>query len=1059
MPKLKVYKASAGSGKTYTIALEYIKELLLSTANDQYRYILAVTFTNDATGEMKERILAELYGLAFNTKDSAGFKQSLKEALSQAGRRGLTDEQIQVKSLRILDTILRDYSQLSITTIDSFFQKILRNLARELGRGSRFNIEMNTQRVRSEAVGHLIQNAHLDGKLINWLTTYVQSKLEEGGNWRIKNEILNFSSCIYDEFFQEHEGMMQKQLNDQPALFERLKNKQTKTIESVKTRYKELWTTVCQLLQAHNLQPEDFMRKGAIIKVFAKWAESPGASITTNVDTYIDNPEAWVKKTDKRREEMLCLVESDLMKLLKEAIALQSPYHTARLIVANLHQLGLVWYITNEIDRQNTENNRFMLSDTAIFLNKMIDNSDTPFIYEKIGSNIRHVMIDEFQDTSRLQWNNFKSLLSDILANNRFSMIVGDVKQSIYRWRNGDWRILHRVTDELSAKAFTLAYNYRSEPTVIRFNNTFFSEAGKLMTHKTTSELALLPESPFSSAYSPESVEQLTHRKKDSGYVSVDFLKPTEEASYQEVALTSLLSKLQELHATDIPPQAICLLTRTNSDIKKIADFLSSQKQAYPELEAADYLNVVSNDAFELSSSLSVKVLVEAMRIIADPDNSVYLTQLEYFLQQIEEESSPIQHPDFRLLLGMPLFELITFLYTHYRLDGVAGQSSYLFYFYDAVNQFLRDRNADIYSFLEYWDEELKTKTIPIGEGIPGIRAMTIHKSKGLQFDTVLIPYCTWELNPKSGTLVWCGKKEGDYDLELLPVNYSATMNETIFAPEYQQETAFSWLDNLNLLYVAFTRAERNLIIFGKYKKTLGGTDSIKTVSDLLQYSMSSFPEGWIEETLHFETGRLTSKEIKAESEQDNPLKQKPASLDVDFYAETFDPQKPIFKQSNKSRAFIHPEEPSKDQYVAYGNIMHELFARIITSDDISKAVDSLVFEGLILPEEGEGYRQNVYESIQKAGVSDWFDESNTIYSELSIIVKEDGGITTKRPDRVIIREKEILVIDYKFGTQRNSYVKQVRNYMTLLNSMGYENVKGFLWYVESADVVPVSIN
>jgi ATP-dependent exoDNAse (exonuclease V) beta subunit len=327
---------------------------------------------------------------------------------------------------------------------------------------------------------------------------------------------------------------------------------------------------------------------------------------------------------------------------------------------------------------------------------------------------------------------------------------------------------------------------------------------------------------------------------------------------------------------------------------------------------------------------------------------------------------------------------------------------------------------------------------------------MTIHKSKGLQFHTVLLPYCTWELNPKKNPIVWCSPKEGYYDLELLPVNYSEKMEGTIFSAEYQYETSLSWLDNLNLLYVAFTRAEHNLIIFGKYKKVLSGLEHIKNVSDLLQWTVQDLNGNWNSETLHFDCGNLDRNANSKTEKTDNILKQTPPLQYVDFVSEAFPEGKSIFKQSNKSRDFVDPDISPRRKYIEYGNIMHALFAAIHTLDDIEKSVDKLISEGIILPEEKENYTGKIKEAIKKSDVEDWFSDKYKVYSEFSILVEDNGEITTKRPDRILLSETETIIIDYKFGEPHAAHKKQMQQYTELLQSMDYPQVKAYLWYVEA---------
>jgi ATP-dependent exoDNAse (exonuclease V) beta subunit len=1062
MSHLKIYKASAGSGKTYTLALEYIKELLLADNQDNYRHILAVTFTKDATGEMKDRILAELYGLAFNVQDSTGFLVSLQSLIREAGKE-LEEKEIRAKSKRILHRILHDYSRLNITTIDSFFQRVLRNLARELGKGSRFNLEMNTNRILSDAVHATIEKAGENKQILNWLTIYIENKLDESKSWRIEDEIFDFSRCIYDEYFQEHEHFLHKQLQDNPGIFAGLSKQQHIIQNECKAFFKKTFAEINAILDKNQLEMSDFGNSKYAIALFAKPAQGDyKPTIGATVAKCCAEAGAWGGAKSKRKPEIVALAESCFIPLLQQTLETLSIMSTSQMISRNLHQLGLIWDITKEISEQNAANNRFMLSDTALFLHRMIDHSDAPFIYEKLGAEIRHVMIDEFQDTSRLQWNNFKVFLSDIQANDRFSLIVGDVKQSIYRWRNGDWRILGNIGKELGVRELNLNYNYRSETTIIDFNNCFFPLAAGSLHELYETHWSETSASPFLSTYNPENVVQQTKKTTEQGFVSIDFVPgKTEDKSYDEQVKETVLEKLQYLYQSGIPAREICILTRYNKDVIRLADYLSSLKTEHPALAEAYYLDLVSNEAFQLDSSPALKILIEALRCIADPDNPVAQAQLKHLV------AGNVVYPDnFASLAAtfraMPLLELITYLYNFFDLALVPGQTAYLFTFYDAVSTYLNERYADIPLFLTYWNEELHKKTIGAGAGVEGIRAMSIHKSKGLQFHTVVIPYCDWDIQPRNSTTVWCGPKEGFYDLELLPVSYNKGMAGTIFAEEFKDETTQTWMDNLNLLYVAFTRAEHNLLILGCQKEKLDNPEKISTVSDLLQINIDELPGNWDEGKRMFEKGTL-SVNVMENKKNDNLLKQIPESFPVSFVAGLFKSGESIFKQSNRSREFVTSpssllESSKRNHYIAYGNLMHKLFEQIHTADDIDKAVENLIAEGLLHPDEASNTCNKIRTGIVESQVEDWFSGQYKTYSEATILMEEEGELKQKRPDRVLISADSTRVIDFKFGEARNTHKKQVKQYMQLLEDMNYPCVEGYLWYVEERKVEKVNV-
>jgi ATP-dependent exoDNAse (exonuclease V) beta subunit len=1067
MPELIIYKASAGSGKTYTLALEYIKELLLSPARQAYRHVLAVTFTKDATGEMKNRILAELYGLAAGCKDSATFFESLQKALSEAGNPMKPDD-IRQKAHVALQEILHDYSRLHITTIDSFFQKVLRNLARELGKGSKFNLEMNNNKVLSDAVYSMIENANENPQLLNWLTTYIEGKLNEGSNWRIEREILNFSKCVFDEHFQEHEQKLKKQLDENPQIFEQLRSQHTRIQKEAGNFFKKAYAEMTAQMEAAGLRQADFNRNGVVINFIHKLSEGDFAGANSQSQVVADcrvNPDKWPSSKNPRAAEIATLAANHLMPLLNVCMETLVQYNTSRMITNNLYQLGLIWDVTNEINRQNTENNRFMLADTARFLNRMIDDADAPFIYEKIGAEIKHVMIDEFQDTSRIQWQNFKTLLADILANKYFSLIVGDVKQSIYRWRNGDWRILNHIRKELPADIRSLTFNYRSEPNIVSFNNRLFTTAASALNEIFYSLFDKTSESPFPSAYDPADVIQQSPKKTSTGFVSIDLIpSKADDGKYSERVLETLLQQLAQLHAEGIPANEVCILTRTNRHIIDIATCLAAKKETHPALYDAHYLNIVSNEAFQLNASPAVRIIVEALRTLSDPENPVCKLQLQALLDKhvlrsgnalnrlAERINSETIFTQQQQLIRMPLFELTGHLFRTLNVDVIEGQSNYMFAFYDALHHYLNDYPADIHAFLKYWDDELHAKAVPSGAGISGVRAMTVHRSKGLQFHSVIVPFCDWSLYPEKNPVIWCTPKTGLYDVELLPVKYTGSMYETVFRKEYEEETTQAWMDHLNLLYVAFTRAEHNLMIIGKHKKKLNDVTDVKSVSDIIQYCLCPTDgDAPGDDSLHLEYGAPDGRLPNPKADSDNRLTATPEPLNVRFVSQAFQTDRSIFKQSNRSGIFIAGDESPEpeNKYIVRGNVMHALFSSIKTMDDIPLSVDRLALEGVIHQEERREYEAYIRRAIQTAGVEEWFSDQYRIYNESPIILEDKGTITAKRPDRVLINDEQTVVVDYKFGRSHPSHNRQIEEYAQLMQQMGYHRVQAFLWYIE----------
>lgn len=1090
MSNFITYKASAGSGKTYTLAVEYIKQLLLAEEPHAHRHILAVTFTKDATGEMKDRIIAELYGLSAGLAESQGFFDSVSAALQEEGK-NLSDAQIQARAKLALTAILHDYSRFYVGTIDSFFQRVLRNLARELGKGSKFNIELNTTRVVSDAVQQMIEKSNQDPKLLEWIGRYIEEKIEQGQSWRVDKELKTFGMNIFNEYFQEHEADLRKQLEENPKLIDEM----MKTHRALKHEFEEKMQAFANLfikiLKDNNVSPYNLSGGGKNVGYVASYynkilsGKYSDDICGSTIQKAMDDASKWAgsKASPSQKNEINYLAESVLMGHLQETEDYRTQhlinYNSSALILKNIHQLGLLWDIALEMEAQNKENNRFMLSQTALFLNQMIADSDASFVYEKIGSEIKHVMIDEFQDTSRLQWRNFKSLLSEIISNNNFSLVVGDVKQSIYRWRNGDWSILNTIEQQLETETKTLDTNYRSQKRVVDFNNAFFVKAAEVLDHNLHEEFGAEANSPFPTAYESDGVEQKSANKAEQGFVSVDFISDDkeQELSYREASMQRMVEKLEQLQAAGVQAAQVCVLTRTNREIMEVAEYFAAQKTDFPQLAAAQFLDIISNDAFQLAASPALKIIIEALRSLADWDNPVPRAQLLMMWQEAQQAHAVDMHhllqdaantdlllpegfrkTDYSLLEVMPLYELILHIYRIFSLEKLENQSSYLYAFLDNLMNYLQQNPSDITSFLTYWDDELCKKSVPNESGLGGVRAMTIHKSKGLQFHTVIVAFCDWKMSDSRNGLVWCNKKEAPFNLELLPVNHNQTMKQSVFSQEYAEEITQLYMDNLNVAYVAFTRAERNLIILSQKPKETAKTLTVSTIISAL--SSSHLPGKYDETSAVLLYGEIDGTQNKAVKESANVLKQeaKKNSVAVDFVAQQIPERDSIFRQSNKSKEFIASGEmPEENQYIRQGNIMHALFSNIKTLADLPSAVDKLIFEGLITHDEKAAYTEKVQQAVELTGVEAWFSGEYRLFNECEILVKDELGKTrSRRPDRVMMSQEEVIVVDYKFGEAHNTHQKQVQQYSDLLRRMGHANVKGYLWYVQTNQVAEV---
>lgn len=1065
--ELLVYKASAGSGKTFTLAVEYIKHLILNPR--AYRQILAVTFTNKATAEMKERILQQLYGIWVSDPASEPYLNRIRENLQW---KNLSEDDIRLAAGTALQYMLHDYSRFRVETIDSFFQSVMRNLARELELSPNLNIELNNTEVLSDAVDSLIEKLTPSSPVLAWLLDYINERIADDKRWNVSNEIKRFGWNIFDEsYIEQGEGLRQqlKAPNTIKLYRNELREMETEALEQMKGFYDQFIGE----LEAYALTPED-LKGGArgIGSYFRKLRDgrlSDKDTVNATLKNSLDDAKNWATKTSAQKNEIIRLAETSLLPLLQDAETFRPRnnkiVNSCRLSLQHLNKLQLLAHIDEEVRELNREHNRFLLSDTNALLHNLVRDGDSSFVFEKIGANIRNVMIDEFQDTSRMQWDNFKILLLEGLSQGADSLIVGDVKQSIYRWRNGDWGILNALGTKDASFPFpvrveTLKTNRRSETNVIRFNNNLFTAAVEYLNMLHLKELQEDCH-PLQRAYAD--VAQESPRTEAKGYIKATFLEPDEEHDYTELTILSLGEEVQWLLEAGVKLNDITILVRKNKNIPPIADYFDKTL----------HLSVVSDEAFRLDASQAICMLIDALRYLSNPEDKVACASLmmnyesgikkqggdwDSLLTAKPEEALPEAFvTGMETLRLMPLYELLEELFSLFEMKRIEEQDAYLFSFFDAVTEYLQNNSSDLDAFIRYWNETLCNKTIPSGE-MDGIRILSIHKSKGLEFHTVLIPFCDWKLeNETNNQLIWCSPTEAPFStLDIVPVNYSSTMAESVYRQNYLDERLQLWVDNLNLLYVAFTRAGKNLIFW--CKKGQKGTMSELLANALPQVAAREGDENWDEEE-PYESGELCPSKYtetdghlpEARKVSANRLAQKPDKLPVHMESMRHDIE---FRQSNRSADFIQgvDEEESDNRFINRGRLLHTLFSAIETEEDIDNAIDQLVFEGIIgKPETEESIRELTHHAFSLPQVQDWYSGNWHLFNECDIIWQERGELHTRRPDRVMMRGNEIVVIDFKFGKQNKKYNKQVQGYMQLLTRMGYlkENIKGYLWYVE----------
>ena len=1074
---LTIYKASAGSGKTFTLSVEYIK--LLIKDPQSYRSTLAVTFTNKATEEMKLRILSQLYGIWKLLPDSKSYIDKIKEDLD------VTEEYMSERAGIALHNIVHNYSYFRIETIDSFFQSVLRNLARELDLTANLRIELNDYQIERNAVDELINSLDENSELLTWIMEYIRENMDDDKDWNVIGNIKRFGENIFREYYKTNSKKLNERLLEEGFF----KQYTTKLRQKRNEAEVEMQNEAAQFFDAlnHNGIEIDDLNNGKngpagyFIKI--KKGIYNNTIVTKRLQKVLDegSESSWVKqKSSKETQDIVReLANSTLTPLVHHAEDVRQKnwyiYGSAVLTLRHLNQLRLLNSIENKVRMMNVEQNRFLLSDTHTLLHSLIRDTDSPFIFEKIGNYLENIMIDEFQDTSTVQWQNFKVLLEECMSHGeqQGNLIVGDVKQSIYRWRSGDWRMLNNIEREFPylnsmLNVCSLDTNYRSSRRVITFNNAFFKRASELeyADQKSSTPDTSSPEQ-LKKAYS-DVAQKVPSFRDNHGYVSINLL-PNED--YRQQALQKTAEAVSLLLDSGANYSDIAILVRSNDIIQLIAEFFANE---LPDVK------IVSDEAFRLDSSVSVNIIVNAMLWLTHPDNilaKAYIAKAyqTYVLEKSEQETNKLlataEGIDSALpcalidkrndLLTMPIFELAEQIYTLFNIGNIKGEDAYLYAFYDALTDFIANNTADIDSFVEEWNDSIAAKTIQ-ASAIDGIRIITIHQSKGLEFEHVVIPFCDWTL--EKGNTIWCTPQVEPYnELPLIPVDFSASqMKGTIYEFDYNEEHLQNCVDNLNLLYVAFTRAASSLFVIAQR-----GTPSSRSyiveqaITDikLEGSSLDGDPSDKKAELL-FSYGELEIVETKAKKKSDNIFTPEVENMNVDMA--TFS-NKVEFKQSNKSRDFVADDDENTDDddrkqlsYIKTGKILHYLFSTINTTDDIDTSLAQLEMDGLI-EESGTNIkrlRNMLHKRFSNRQVADWFSSRWTLFNECTILDYDAATDTVRehRPDRVMKDEKtgEVVIVDFKFGSPRPEYVEQVNRYKALTQNMGYPNVKGYLWFVYS---------
>jgi ATP-dependent helicase/nuclease subunit A len=1052
-----IYRSSAGSGKTRTLAKEYLK-LALQYRATYFRHILAVTFTNKSTQEMKDRIISYL------NEFSKGTQNELALELQQELNLDLATFQNYAQEVR--SELLHNYSQFSISTIDAFFQKVIRSFTREAGLAGDFRLEVDTEPILMEVIEKLIDELGKNKTLTNWVVEFANESLDSNRAWDVRHSLLEFSKELFREEFKH----IQRELNAKSAENDFFVNA-IKELRKIKESYLSVIrgkaAEVVTIIQQHGLSEDDFKygTKGSAFGYYKKLAA------INSVDEFVEkgvraqkeftSPVNWPKKESSNKILIEKLAAEKFIPWLLEIWDYWDKHFTkalsAELALNNFYHFGLIADISRKLSEYKDENGVMLLADAPNFLSGVIRDSDTPFIYEKVGSFYKNFLIDEFQDTSRMQWSNFLPLLTNGLDQGYPSMVVGDVKQAVYRWRGGDLKLLQQEVamhvGEGRTSVEPLKSNFRSAKNIVSFNNALFKKAADSVSAQTGHAISI-------EAYDDIKQEII---KSDEGFVDISFLKDDKEIKWEEQSLELIPKHLEALQQMGAQLKDIAILVRKNDEGKAVVAHLLKYKNS-PEAKHDCSYDVVSSESLQLDGAGTVNLLVSALKYLLNAEDNIARAQLSYEyarLHQPEREHvvvfsitdqkkfEKLLPPEFAreksALKKLPLFELTESLIRIFELGSFVAELTYLQTFQDLVLDFASRERNDLAEFLLWWEENKSKKSIQVSGEVNAAQILTVHKSKGLQFKYVLIPFCSWDLDHGKKTVnLWVKSEASPFNhMGYLPVRYSDKLQDTLFADYYAEERARCYLDNLNLLYVALTRAEHGLIVMARQSVK---SDELNTVGDLLYYTIQQTSElaaGWNSQHACYKSGEWVAKQTPHKTETNE-------AMPLPGYVSTPWRNKLVIKQSAKG--YLHSQAELVDK-ARYGIYIHTVLSRIKYQDEWQAAVDQLLAEGLITEKEKPEISALLNELFSDSIIAGWFARHWQVRTEVPVLLP---GAFENRIDRLLLQDKKAIVIDFKTGSPSKNDVTQVANYMSTLVQMNFNPVEGYLLYIKTGEVVPV---
>ncbi len=1030
----KIYDASAGSGKTYTLVKDYLILLLSSPRTDSYKNILAITFTNKAVAEMKSRIIQGLHALA-ETKPSAGDQNFLMDISESSG---ISTGEIQKRSRDILKHIIHNYAAFEVSTIDGFTHRVLRTFAKDLGLPLNFEVELRTDDVLNEAVDRLISKAGKDKAITGVLVNFVLSKTDEDKSWDIARDLFAMARLLTQETNRAFLDLLKyKSLKDFQVLRKEVRKQQKDLEESIKEHADNFF----ELLKENGVDTDCFSG-GYCPKFFLKIQKGDfNVGFSAGWQLNLAEKALYPSKIAADKKAVLDRLQPQIVDYYSEAKRRITTLQFLEAIEKNLVPLSLLSAIQDQIEEIKKENSMVLISEFNATIGKAVKDQPAPFIYERLGDRYRHYFIDEFQDTSQLQWENLIPLVDNTLSiehpqgEHGSLTLVGDAKQSIYRWRGGKAEQFMELCQKKhpfsieEPQLVVLPNNFRSAKTIVDFNNDFFRFAADCFLNETHRNLFL------NSGQGPVS--------KKEGYVNISFIDAENASEEMEAYPVRVLEIIEAQKAKGCSLFHICILTRTRKESIAVANFLSENG-----------IPVISAESLLVSRSPKVTFINAVLQYCIDAaDKGLKFEILDYLLNHeldvenefrfLHDHLQPEGQQFFEDLrafgfefsletaTSVSIYEAVEYIIRSFRME--ATSDAYLQFYLDFVYENSNSEGAGIYGFLEQWDRKKEELSIVVPQGENAVQIMTIHKAKGLEFPVVIYPFVNGQVSDTSRENFWINLPEAlSANIEVAYLRAAEKMKdwEGEVPQLYHELTCNSQLDALNVLYVAMTRPEQQLFVISKMDLDKKGNENTNRFSGLLISYLRSIGRWDGSYEYHFGNPEEIPEE---ESSSSNSLQQEK------FYSSATQKNVSIITRSGlmwNSR---------QEEAIEKGQLIHDLFAQINTRDDVNPVLENAINEGLFASEEKDNLQKSIFEVIDHPELKIYYSEGAKNLNERDMI-SEEGLLL--RPDRLNFSGNTVSIIDYKTGAENPKHREQIQAYADVLGGMNFSIERKLLVYI-----------